>query len=222
MPVVNGSPVPASHELSNGDIVSFEQPSAEQRLLAATTGSPLQLLGSGGVPQALPAAAPGNGRTRPGERRAAQYVRDREAPPGAAAHARLPPPAGWRPCPLCQPLPGDELVGARAVAGARDEGAHMWSWNSGGDAALGDGTVHRQGAECRALNEELSEGRRLVRGAGELASGLQPESEASIVIFGRDRRGMLVDVSTVVSTVASNILDVSSETRVQGGARPPH
>ena len=48
-------------------------------------------------------------------------------------------------------------------------------------------------------------------------SGRRVGSEASVVIFCRDRRGMLVDVSTVVTGAAYNILDVNSETHAAGG-----
>ena len=67
------------------------------------------------------------------------------------------------------------------------------------------------------------EGRQLVE-PEELAAALQQQadllrgkplgSEVSMVVFCRDQRGMLVDVSSAVTAGATNILDVHTETRV--------
>ena len=86
--------------------------------------------------------------------------------------------------------------------------------------------MHRRGCDCHQLHAELVRGRQLVRSVPQLAQVLQQDvdtsgrrvgSEASVVIFCRDRRGMLVDVSTVVTGAAYNILDVNSETHATGG-----
>ena len=125
LPLVNGVPMLAGYELSNGDLVSFELPTAERTLLAATTGAPLGLLGGGGgggmpsggdgdvydgefvTPIALASAADAAAAT------AAATVDAANAAIGDAQHVNM----GWQPCRACRPLRGDMLVGTRPVAG---------------------------------------------------------------------------------------------------------
>ena len=135
-------------------------------------------------------------------------------------------------------LRGEEERG-RLLAAARraDADADDSAPRRGGQGAdAGDegevmGTVHRAGCDCRELHAALVRGCELVRSAPQLAAALEGDegvdtsgrragSEASVVIFCRDRRGMLVDLSTVVTAVAWNILDVASETRAGGLPTP--
>ena len=130
-------------------------------------------------------------------------------------------------------LRGEEERG-RQVAAARRADADDRGPRRGGQGADAGregevmGTVHRAGCDCRELHAALVRGCELVRSAPQLAAALEADegvdtsgrrvgSEASVVIFCRDRRGMLVDLSTVVTAVAWNILDVASETRAGGG-----
>ena len=119
--------------------------------------------------------------------------------------------SGWRLCEQCQPVLGDELAG------------------SAFDLSCGAGIVHRADAGCRALQRQLAVGgHTLVSGAraqpllrrymapcdagGGLAGFL-----TAVVVFVRDRRGILLDVSMEVTCEALNIIDVHSETLTPGG-----
>lgn len=125
----------------------------------------------------------------------------------------------WQLCAVCRPLPGDAVHGVASQHSSR-------------------GTVHRASCECEVLRRELERpGARFVDGAAlamndddydAVRRALGPSSkvkdvvtgevlgyETTLVVFGRDRRQILLDVSQAVSMV--NTLDVMSETRAPGG-----
>ncbi len=125
----------------------------------------------------------------------------------------------WQLCSVCRPLPGDAVHGVAAQHSTR-------------------GTVHRANCDCEVLRRELERpGARFVDGAAlamndddydAVRQALGPSSkvkdaftgevlgyDSSLVVFGRDRTRMLLDVSQAVSMV--NIVDVMSETRAPGG-----
>ena len=116
----------------------------------------------------------------------------------------------WQPCKRCLPLPGDPLVGTA----------------SGGIGEVG--TVHRREGECLELRRQLAAGENLISAeVPEQADALHaaiaspPSPTASprdvfitkLIIFTRDRPGILLDVSSVVTAETLNIIDVRSETR---------
>lgn len=132
------------------------------------------------------------------QERAQQYLARRKSQQLKTEHQ-------WERCPLCLPLRGETLLGARS------------------DAAQVPGTLHRADCECRALQRQLAvEGRSLIQGAHaqEMLSLALEQHDlgllAQIVVFCKDRRGILLDVSSVVTAEACNIMDVHSETLTPG------
>ena len=107
---------------------------------------------------------------------------------------------GLQLCRHCQPIPGDPLAEAL-------------------------GLIHRADAECSLIPPPAAEpgatpaavsgddARALLARARPAADrGEETEHEVSIVVFCTDRRGMLLDLSSIVTQEASNIVDVHSET----------
>ena len=228
---VNGSPAPAGRELANGDIVSFEPPSAERRMLDASGYELTQLQTARrrqqqqpqppSPPQMQPQPSPPQLQPQPPQpqlQAAEEVVADATDPDDEAP--------GWAVCAVCKPLPGDELAGTRAA--------------SRGGGGAGARTLHRRGCDCRELQKELelesnaaanaadadadddAVQRELSEALAELretdAEGAAVGYEAQISVFCEDRRGMMMDVASVCTDVASNIVDVHSETRDGGGA----
>jgi len=228
---VNGSPAPAGRELANGDIVSFEPPSAERRMLDASGYELTQLQTARrrqqqqpqppSPPQMQPQPSPPQLQPQPPQpqlQAAEEVVADATDPDDEAP--------GWAVCAVCKPLPGDELAGTRAA--------------SRGGGGAGARTLHRRGCGCRELQKELelesnaaanaadadddddAVQRELSEALAELretdAEGAAVGYEAQISVFCEDRRGMMMDVASVCTDVASNIVDVHSETRDGGGA----
>jgi len=115
--------------------------------------------------------------------------------------------SGWSVCENCLPLPGDALIGAAE------------------DASCTSGTVHRDGMACSTLRRQLAAGQQtllakhaqggLLRRV--LKAHLTPEMmSAKIVVLTRDRPGILLAVSSVVTAHTVNIVDVHSETQAVG------
>ena len=90
-----------------------------------------------------------------------------------------------------------------------------------GPPIAASGTVHCAFGECPTLAKELETGdftlvdaathRHAFRQALEAKSEPQMGYHASIVVFCKDRRGMLMDVASVVTDEATNIVNVNSE-----------
>ena len=207
-PLVNGKAARWSRELQNGDIVSFERSS--MRLVAR--------LANEVVPPAL-ADADDYAGLDPQimgmglKQRAQRYLKAKES-------RRL---QTWQLCTECQPLVGDDLLGASADA----------------PSEASSGMIHRAVGRCATLQTQLDQkGYRLVdphgqsrlvdahgqsgqREAFRAALDAQCESDnglpASLVVFCADRRGMLVDVASVVTDGVTNILNVHSEIFDKGG-----
>jgi (p)ppGpp synthase/HD superfamily hydrolase len=138
--------------------------------------------------------------------RARRYVAEQEEMRlASAADTTGTAPRVWKVCGACLPLPGDTVVGAV-------------------DSRQLEGTVHRAGCDCRELTRQLGGGRSLATGEDASVALEQALLDAvssstnerglvsQIVVFCRDRRGMLLDVSTAVTDEAENIIDVHSET----------
>ena len=130
--------------------------------------------------------------------------------------------AGWSVCPHCQPLPGDDLVATHMHAAEWDEEEH----NAPPEARV-QGTLHT--GECPELLQELERGRRLVANPAERAAEFHEALDrhrvsardrglsASVIVFCTDRKGMLVDVATVVTSHANNIMNVQTDVYTPGG-----
>jgi len=108
----------------------------------------------------------------------------------------------WDRCAQCRPLPGEQLLGAVSDIGGKS-----------------DATLHRDGCECRLLQRQLAmHGRTQLRGPeaqemlrnaldGFFDSGFDVE----ILVFCRDRRGILAQVCSEVGELAY-ITGCNSET----------
>jgi|EP00900_Chrysochromulina_parva_P012872 GTP pyrophosphokinase len=136
-------------------------------------------------------------------------------------------PQGWQLCPDCQPLPGDELIGAGEVSEPDVAGAAAGAAIGDGSKVAASGTIHCAFGECPSLAKELDSGeltlvdaaahRQAFRQAMDTASKPEMGYHASIVVFCKDRRGMLMDVASVVTNEATNIVNVNSEIFNAGG-----
>jgi len=207
-PLLNGRVAQWDKELSNGDIVSIERSSmllvdrlAGRRALTDAddeTGSLAEALSdelaqdeaAGRDPQIMGMEI---------KQRAIDYLRERRRS------------EEWSLCKDCLPLIGDELIGA--------------SLDHPSDAT--GGTIHCAFGECPSLQDQLKrEGYRLVDAAGQrdaFHTVLREQCarshglNASFVVTCTDRRGMLVDVASVVTEGVTNILNVYSEIFSTGG-----
>lgn len=134
----------------------------------------------------------------------------------------------WCICPRCLPLPGDALV-CTAPTNANPPAAVP-----GGAAAQTPpvtGSLHRAECECLDLRRQLAAGEQLIRPTPiqqtMMADFVTPHDAGrgvaravyatKIIVFTRDRPGMLLTVSSVVTDVVVNIIDVHSNTREVGG-----
>lgn len=186
---VNGLPRPGATPLSNGDIISFV------RLSEVTDGTADDDEASATSLDEL-------------------YGADAGAEPAVALNV----------CERCLPLPGDDVVFTTHSLPTADEGL----------ARVG-GTLHRAGCECLALRRDLAAGERLVRPTARLAQqyrekfdralrprappGSQREVWATkIIVFTRDRPGLLLTISSCVTEETVNIVNVRSITRQVGDA----
>mmetsp|Transcript_9091 Transcript_9091/g.30136 ORF Transcript_9091/g.30136 Transcript_9091/m.30136 type:complete len:691 (+) Transcript_9091:3-2075(+) len=243
--LVNGLPAAPSTILQNGDIVSLErrEPLAHHESVLLSARAPPRPLaaaatmpephdpgrGAGlhhGLPLSSRGTAGGGGFSREGGGPSPYSAHAAADQAGAAAWPVPAPsrgmeslpllqrvaaaaPSSWALCQHCKPVKGDTLAGAAV------------------DASCGAGVVHRADASCRALQRQLAMGgHTLVHGGaaqpalnelmapvgvGELAGFV-----ATIVVFVRDRRGILLDVSIAVTRGCINIINVHSETLVPG------
>ena len=211
--LVNGATAATSYELQNGDIVSFESDAAPGGAALAAPFSDASVFGpmaDGAALQRdeLPRGGPSDERDGWERSEAARHMARRDRLRARAAHyLQERRGTGWVPCTRCCPLLGDELCGV--VSGA-------------GKAAGGEpGTLHRADAECELMRRQLAVdgGVALERSAesqAQLSEALvssRPDTghACTIVVICRDRRGMLLDVSTAVTDGATNIVNVHSE-----------
>jgi len=216
VPMLNGANAPPATELSNGDIVSFERSSM---LLVPELAADATDVANGEAAERPTSDVLGLGLAQ----RAQRYLARRRRPPG------------WSLCSDCQPLPGDELIGAGDLtdpaasiasgeageAAAAAAAATAATEAGGGGVIASSGTVHCAFGECPTLAKELESGgltlvdaathRDAFREALEAKSEPQMGFHASVVVFCKDRRGMLMDVATVVTDEATNIVNVNSE-----------
>ena len=134
--------------------------------------------------------------------RAQRYLQHRDADPADPRQKNFK--RHWVLCPHCLPLRGDALVGIMEHATQHSTG-----------------TIHRAGTDCAALERQLSdEGHFAIEGDEAQATLAQYADEAmpadgfmtAVVVFCRDRKGMLLALSTVFSESSNNIMDVHSET----------
>ena len=209
VPMLNGKPAPPTQELSNGDIVSFER---------VGLASPFRALSQSALAEEEAKLRASGGVRELGDEELDLGIRQRAQRYLARSRAT----AGWSLCPDCQPLPGDQLLGSSEL---------QYIARVGAEGAAADGVVHCT-SECPTLASELEAGeKRLVDpalhqdaflsafDASTAAAGRAPEMgfHASLVVYCIDRRGMLMDVATVVTEEATNIINVHSEIYTPGG-----
>eukprot|EP00965_Chrysotila_dentata_P101698 3357704-Pleurochrysis_carterae.AAC.1 len=226
MALVNGAPAAPNTELRNGDIVSLErrQPLALRDLLLGSAKN------ADAKAYAKLDTKNASVKEVEVEKEAGSGLGAADSAKGLSLHARTqrhlqrrsraapslwPQPGKWERCAACLPLVGESLVGATTSEAAASINAQC-------------GSVHRADAQCRVLQRQLALGAcTLLRGDQAqpvLRSALAHESAddealghlCRIVVFCKDRRGILLDVSTVVTDKACNIMDVHSETLTPG------
>ena len=196
VPLVAGTAVALHTELKNGDIVSFAPVGVSLTAASKAIDTPLSMDGEVALPLAV------------------QYSTGVDIEP-----------AVWHVCERCLPLPCDDLV---AVVESTSKNIQPAT-----DGRVG-GTLHRAACECLALRRQLAAGERSIRPTRGLseryreqlgaAIGRTADESASealfktkVVVFTKDRPGMLLTVSTAVTANTVNIIDVHSKTREVGG-----
>jgi len=235
VPLLNGAHSAPAQELSNGDIVSFEQsspvmvpgPSASGAFLPATSATAASATAASGI--AASSVGEGNDPssfngwdTTLGEggiiqERAKRYLARRKR------HV------GWQLCTDCEPLPGDAILATIDVAHG-DPHPHP----SAVSAGVVGGVIHAD-PNCPTFHLEVQSGAMRVVDAqlhsdvlhAAMVDQLSSRADGtisremgfrtSISVFCTDRRGMLMDVATVVTAEASNIINVHSEIFDSGG-----
>ena len=221
-PLIAGVPAPLSTELKNGDIVSFvpagtvvPPPDSLGTAAADALANTAARLATHGQPSTLPPAAVpltpiANGVASASVADAAALDDENIA---------------WRVCSRCLPLPGDPLVCTTPADKT------LSTPNADGTSgSSGAGTLHRADCECLDLRRQLASGLKLIRpspsNAARMDGNIQPHTPGGaarkvfatkIIVFTRDRPGMLLTVSAVVTTEVVNIINVKSETREVGG-----
>ena len=221
-PKINGKAAPWSRELQNGDIVSFERSSMRLVDRLASEIAPLDIgedVDAGSLADAVSdtrvngVSGGGASGEREGSRvqgldpeimsmglkqRAQRYLKRTSRRTD-----------GWTLCKDCMPLVGDKLVGASTEPPSEACG----------------GVIHAS-CECPTLQKQLqNQGYRAVADEQQAALYAALDEQrardrglsASLVIYCTDRRGMLVDVASVVTEGVTNILNVHSEIFEQGG-----
>jgi (p)ppGpp synthase/HD superfamily hydrolase len=195
VPLVSGLPASVITELRNGDIISSAPRNTAAPELAPII-DPLTLPEQVGVLEA------GQLRVDDGSEIA----------------------ANWHVCERCLPLPCDNLV-CTSPANAQPDGDGRVSC-----------TLHRADSECHALRRQLAAGDRGIRptpalgdkyrdklGAalGRVRDGGESAREAiyktKVIVFTKDRPGVLLTVSACVTSETVNIVDVHSKTHKVGG-----
>ena len=240
-PIVNGGPAPERRELQNGDIVSFEVFPLGYSLPSNptppnwATGSVVSTSGLSDAPP--PLGVPPDALLAP--ERARQYLESRQVNRQACTVS------SWTVCSHCQPLPGEPLRGAvnsRKTGTLHRANCGCVVDAPAGQAGVGGNLLGQIGVEaCPALRKQVE-----VEGfdpfqateageAGEATGGQAEATDAALqkaigdlcdasgtglgctlVVCCRDRKGMLLDVSTAVTHEASNIMNVHSEIFVPG------
>ena len=147
----------------------------------------------------------------------------------------LPPskPKKYSICTRCLPLPGDPLVlAAPSTSSDRKSPAETALSKEGEFVVDNDGTLHRAETECLALRRQLASGEQLIRPTppmqAEMSKSIQPTVlpgsydrtvyATKVIVFTRDRPGMLLTVSAAVTAEVVNIVNVRA---LAGPFRPP-
>ena len=132
------------------------------------------------------------------------------------------PPKRWRVCERCLPLPGDAVTCTF-------------------DGSKPEGTLHNSNYECLNMRRDVAAGGRLIRPtpalmeqysaklaglvkrqvglpAAQGRAGCEEALTTKVIVFTRDRPGVLLTVSSVVTAETLNIVDVVSKTEEVGTA----
>jgi len=197
--LLSGVEVPPSRELQNGDVLTFVPSSPAEVWEQAADG---RRRARRRRKRRRKAAAAGEGaREGAGEGGAAAdgLGYDGGAQLGDAWRNET----LWRPCEQCLPLYGDKVVGCYVPSGSgRPTGTvHRLEVDSGRPSQIA--------GDCLELRRQLASGQTLLRGGGlvmedELSAALPPTERSAVfgtkvIVFTRDRPGILVELSSVIS-----------------------